>query len=141
MAGYNGVKTPIILNGYGDYKETDFSFSSGTDILYACSVVWNNHMYVYGGVTEVYQISKVDDCRLSVIGQLSFRMSKGACTNVANEFIFICFPDYADNSTAKKCYKTSQPLGTFQAARDSTHPHKNTRIGNNGGRVQIVDRA
>ena len=94
-------------------------------------------MFIFGGVNQNHQISKVENCRLTSIGQLNFSMYLGACTNVGNELIFICFHDWNDSSTYRKCLKSNEPLATFREARDSTHPHVETRIGNNGGMVNF----
>ena len=93
-------------------------------------------MFIFGGQEEDHQISKVEDCRLKSVGQLNFRMVDGACTNVADEAVFICFHDIYDFSTGKKCWKASQPLDTFKAlSLYSTYSHRMTRIGNNGGKL------
>ena len=116
-------------------KETDFTFSSGTEVVGSCSIVWRDQMFVFGGGNQKHQISKVENCRLTSIGQLNFSMNHGACTNVGNELVFICFHDIDDSSTYKRCLKANQPLAPFQAAKDSSHPHRDTRIGNNGGKI------
>ena len=95
-------------------------------------------MYVFGGNNKNYQISQVDNCQLKSVGQLSFPMRLGACTNVANQFVFICFPEYDRNTTSECCYKAVEPLATFERARDSTYSHKATRIGNDGGMPDVL---
>ena len=94
-------------------------------------------MFLFGGISQQHQISKVENCRLTSIGELNFSMKYGACTNVGDELVFICFHDTDDSSTDKKCWKASEPLASFQAAPDSSHPHRNTRIGNNGGTMNF----
>ena len=94
-------------------------------------------MYVFGGANQVNQISQVENCQLKTVGQLSFRMKKGACTNVANEFLFICFPESDNESTSKYCYEAFEPLATFERARDSTYSHSGTRIGNDRGMKEL----
>ena len=95
-------------------------------------------MFIFGGYSRYHQISKVENCRLTSIGQLNFSMKKGACTNVGNELVFICFYNVYDSSTDKKCWKASEPLATFQAARDSSYTHRETRVGNDGGTVLSI---
>ena len=92
-------------------------------------------MFIFGGANQKHQISKVENCQLKLIGQLSVKFDYGACTNVGNELIFICFHDYYDSSTSNKCLKATTPLGVFRETRESTHPHKDTRIDNNGGMI------
>ena len=86
----------------------------------------------------MHQISRVENCQLSLVGELSFRMRKGACTNLANEMVYICFPEVFRASSGKRCYRASQPLGAFESVVDSTYSHKSTRIGNDGGRVDLT---
>ena len=116
-------------------KQTDFTFSSGTEVEGSCSVVWRDEMFVFGGNNQNHQISKVESCRLTLVGQLSMKANKPACTNVGDELIFICFHDKSDPSTDQKCFKAAEPLAEPVAARDSTYNHGNTRIGNDGGKV------
>ena len=94
-------------------------------------------MYVFGGSVQKYQISQVENCQLKSIGRLSFSMDQGACTNVGNESIFICFPMWNYESSSKYCYKAVEPLATFERARDSTYSHKDTTIANDGGMVEL----
>ena len=83
-------------------KETDFTFTSGTEVYHSCSIVWRDEMFVFGGDKKKHQISKVENCQLKLVGQLSMVMDLGACTNVGNELVFICFHDTNDSSTRKK---------------------------------------
>ena len=94
-------------------------------------------MFVFGGAYQNHQISKVENYRLTPIGQLSFLFDNGACTNVGNELFFLCCHDYLDSSTNQRCLKATEPLATFHAAEDSSYPHSHTRIGNNGGMVNF----
>ena len=114
-------------------KQIDFTFSSGTEVDFSCSIVWRDEMFVFGGSKKRQQISKVENCRLISIGQLNFSMNYGACTNVGNELVFICFHDRDDSTTYRRCLKATEPMATFREARDSIHTHSETRIGNNGG--------
>ena len=134
ISTYKDAKA-VLLNGFMASKQPDFTFGPGTQAYEACSITWKNQMYLFGGNTEVHQISRVENCQLSLVGQLSFRMRKGACTNLANEMVYICFPEVFRASSGKKCYKASQPLGVFESVVDSTYSHKSTRVGNDGGKA------
>ena len=61
-------------------------------------------MYVFGGWDKVHQISKVENCQLSPVGHLNFVMKKGACTNLADQSVFLCFTDYSQTNI-KNCFK------------------------------------
>ena len=93
-------------------------------------------MFVFGGFNEKHQIGKVENCRLTRVWWLSFDVVNGACTNVNDEAVFICFPDAYDSSTGKKCWTAREPLGDFQQlSLHSTYSHRNSRIGNDGGKA------
>ena len=128
----------VILDGYNQYKQPDFSYSIDTEVEHSCSIVWNNEMYVFGGLSKVNQISKVENCQLNLIGQLNFRMHKGACTKFRSS-ILVCFPEADNEATCRKCLRADSPLETFQAVKDSTHCHKSTRIANDGGFSYFID--
>ena len=68
----------VILDGYNQYKQPSFTYSTDTEVEHSCSIVWNNQMYVFGGLSKVNQISKVENCHLNLVGQLNFRMHKGS---------------------------------------------------------------
>ena len=89
-----------------------------------------------GGYHNKQQISVVDECRLTKIGELPFRMSFGACAQRDNEKIFICFEDFGDSSTYKNCHVTNGPLENFSNLPNSTFGHGNTRIAVTSGKSQ-----
>ena len=99
-------------------------------------------MYVFGGTKKsARQISKVQNCQLTVIGQLDFDIRYNACTNVDNRLIFVCFydrfHDYSRRSW-KKCVKNTEPSTSFfpySAVNDSTYYHSHARITNDGGKA------
>ena len=127
-------------------KQTDFTFSTGTEVSGSCSVVWQDRMFVFGGYSQHYQISQVEKCQLKLVGQLDLvtaderlRMFRGQCTNVANKSVFICSPDTNDepDETYKYCFKAVEPLAKFYKTRDSKYFHRETRIGNDGGMLDL----
>ena len=128
-----GETRSILIDGFGESKDTEFEFSLNTEVHYSCSVLWGNQMYVFGGKDNPNQISRIEDCRLTSIGALDFRTYGAACTNFADNLIFICFHDTRDFSTYKSCYKTNGPLETFQPVKNSTFDHSWNRIDNNKG--------
>ena len=91
-----------------------------------------------GGYHNKQQISVVDQCRLTQIGELPFRMSFGACAQRDNEQIFICFEDFDDTSTYKNCHVTNGPLENFSNLPNSTFAHGNTRIAVTSGKPQSI---
>ena len=127
--------TPIITNLRGSVKfgGTDFEFEFGTDtqVYRSCSINWKGDLYVFGGATEKRQVSLVDGCQLTRVSTLSFDLYSGACTNVNNKELFLCF-DYSDG---KKCWKSSNPEGPFSFTPESLKNHKQTRIANDQGKL------
>ena len=84
-----------------------FLYGNGTEVYHSCSIVWNNEMFVLGGETEKRQISKIYQCELKRIGDLSFEHDNGGCT-VALQSIILCFGD----SDANQCYQSHKgPTG------------------------------
>ena len=39
----------IMFDGFGNSRKPNFSFSEGTYVYGACSVLWKNNLYVLGG--------------------------------------------------------------------------------------------
>ena len=56
-------------------------------------------MFILGGEIQKRQISKIDRCELSRIGDLSFDHDNGGCT-VVLQSIILCFGD----GDANQCY-------------------------------------
>ena len=121
------------MGGSVKYGGTDFEFDYGTDteVFYSCSINWQGDMYLYGGTSEKRQVSLVEQCQLTRVSTLSFDLRYGACTNINNEEVVLCF-DYSDN---KKCWKSSNPEGPFSSIADSLKNHRQTRIANDQGKL------
>ena len=132
------INTSVLLDGYGNVKWPDFTFSEGTEVVYSCSVIWESQMYVFGGYRRNYQISRINGCQLDLIAQLDFKFNLGSCTNFADSFVYLCFPDYSDETSHKYCYRSIGPLNKFQRVADSTHGHSQAPLANNGGKSESV---
>ena len=128
---------PIItdLTGTVKYGGTDFVFEygTGTEVHGSCSITWKGAFYVFGGSFEKTQISVVDDCKLTRVGTLPFNLNKGACTNVNDQEFYLCF----DANNPYKCYKATEPDGSFSSVADSLKNHYPTRIANNQGKLNF----
>ena len=81
----------------GSLTELDvFKFGTGTGSFYSCSFVQNGQMFIVGGKWSFSrQISKIESCRLTKIGELPVYFSGGACNNFGtsteNEKALLCF--------------------------------------------------
>ena len=79
------------VNGREDY-EFFFLYRADTEVDGSCSLMWQNEAYIFGGLSEKRQISKVGGCSLTRIGSLPFTFANGACT-VNQGTMYLCFPD------------------------------------------------
>ena len=130
---WHSNNTPIItdLAGTVKYGGTDFGFEFGTEtqVFYSCSIKWKGAFYIFGGAQKKSQISMVDKCKLTRVGTLSFELYNGACTNVNDKEVFLCF----DVNNPNKCYKATEPDGSFLSIADSFLNHWPSRIAHNQG--------
>ena len=72
------VKT--VVDGSGRSRDVVFKTGTGTEISNTCSLVWQGKMFIFGGQKYKQQISVVEQCKLSLKGNLPFKMYEGACT-------------------------------------------------------------
>ena len=91
----------------------------GTEIDRSCSITWQNQHYVFGGTNEKTQISKIVGCGLTKIGDLDFDHYYGACSNMADEKIYLCFNDA--NGDKKVCRMATSPTGNFSEIDKSVY--------------------
>ena len=100
---------------------TCFSCEENTEIKGACSLTWKNNFYVFGGHSQIYQISQIIDAKITSIGILSFIFYNGACSLMDNKKIFLCFSNYEDNK--KRCRVALTPLGVFENVPETSYHH------------------
>ena len=128
--GYAGMpssqwRPALLINSSGRQEQLAcFSHEDNTEAYMSCSLLWNNEFYVYGGQEHRRQISKLNQYRLKLVGALKFDFYIGACTNMADRKLFLCF----DLSDSKRCYWSTNPLGDFQSAQLAFYNHAATRI-------------
>ena len=131
---YNVCNVPIITNAAGRQDtDFDFVFGEGTSVYYSCSVTWKNELYVFGGFTKKRQnserqISKLDGCQLTLIGELKFNHYHGACASVADAKLYLCFGNIYNFADYKKCRVALSPTGDFEEIIGSNFDHRLTRI-------------
>ena len=130
-------KTVLVLNSVGPWQPALLINSAGrqdelkcfwaeddAEASASCSLVWNNRLYIYGGMDNERQISRLDKYSLLVVGALPFDFYRGACTNMAGRKFFLCF----NTKNKKGCYWSANPLGDFQTVTLASHDHSLTRI-------------
>ena len=125
---------PIITNGQG-FEDHDFTFEFETDtqVYRSCSVTWRNEHFIFGGNTKTTQISQIIDCKLKRIGNLDFSHKYGACANVDDQRIYLCFNNKAGDY--KKCRFSKSPIGEFKETLSSAFDHRETRIAASKGKL------
>ena len=84
----------ITMNGEIETPECKGNIGYGYEAWEACSIAWNNNMYIFGGTSETNyrQISHLELSRIKRIGTLSFKFDSGGCSSLVNGTIFLCFP-------------------------------------------------
>ena len=135
---YKGNKQAVAINSAGGYTTLAFQFDNDTEVDSSCSVQWRNRMIVFGGYDDVdkkRQISEVKSCRLTRIGTLAFELIGGACANMDDLKIFLCFNWLYYEG--KVCRVATNPLGTFSKIADSHFHHYTTRTTASQGKCQF----
>ena len=119
--------------GYVQSAGTDFEFEyeRETQVYLSCSINWKGDFYVFGGNSKKTQVSMVNNCKLTRIGTLPFEMYEGACTNVNDTEIYLCF----DANNPDKCYKGTEPDGSYSSIADSLKNHYPSRIATDQGEL------
>ena len=93
------------------------------EIYLSCSVNWQNQLYIFGGESQKRQILRLTGHKLEYAGQLSFDHKMGACSVMADQYIFLCFgttPFFADSN---RCRRSTGPLNQFTDIALSTYDH------------------
>ena len=119
------VPTIIDLNG-AEITEFNFTYDEKTEVDGSCALVWKNENFVFGGFDRCGQIAKIEDCGLRKIGSFNFCHRYGACANVKNEKILLCFN--ADPSDGDRCRSSPSPTENFEDFPRSNFGHRFTKI-------------
>ena len=124
LNGYRGWRLAMLINLVGEQKEaTCFRQDRNTTMTYACSINWKNQLHVFGGNAK-QQISRLNGHKLARIGSLPFVFLNGACSVMAEKFIFLCF---INSTEPKRCWRSTGPLDIFSERTPSNHDHHFTR--------------
>ena len=116
----------------GGFTKLAFSFPADTEVEEACSLLFNDEMYVFGGLYEMRQISKVTGCGLKRIGNLDFYFHAGTCTLMQSSTLLLCFDYYRYGG--KVCRVADRPTASFKKIRESNYHHYSAKIASNGGK-------
>ena len=118
---------------YGNSTDFEFEIKRQTEVFESCAITFKGEFYVFGGNNKNTQISKINNCKLEFVGLLQFNFRYGACTNVNDSDLFLCF----DWDNHKTCRKSSNSSGPFTTISDSIFTHIKTRIANDWGELKF----
>ena len=116
----------MFLNSEGIQKELAcFAQDDTTQAWESCAISWNNQLFIFGGMFERRQISRLTGHKLEKVGSLDFDHKNGACSVMANSFIYLCFNDDYDDHY--RCRRSTGPLEQFSTISLSNHRHSSIR--------------
>ena len=93
----------------------------------------NNELFIFGGLREERQISKLTGCSLERVGSLSFDHFYGTCAAVNDNEIYLCF-NLNIWGDFKKFRKANDPMGVFEEINPTNYEHVFGRIGASSGK-------
>ena len=126
MNSYGGEWKPaVLLDSTGRNDEVPcFSPDEDTETYGSCSIMWRGSSYVFGGWEKEFQVSQLIGNQLQRVGELSFKHNMGACGNMADEQVYLCFGGNHDD----KCWSADGPRGFFKQITNSKFEHYRTKI-------------
>ena len=127
---FKAENVPLVVDNFGNSREPKFEMLDETEAYRSCSVTFQNEMWMFGGFTEMRQVSKVVGCTLKRVADLTFDFHEGACTVGRNE-VYLCFDNWQKNG--KKCWKSQNPQGEYARIADTSYEHSEIRIAASNG--------
>ena len=127
---YKSWNPVTLIASSGEKRELScFQRGHSTEILWSCSILWENEQYVFGGASDKHQISRFNRYELERIGELSFNFSPGVACGVMNKQIYLCFGRWQPPES-KMCRRSSGPLEEFTFDSFSKYDHSPIQLGN-----------
>ena len=124
LGGHPSWRPALLINSNGEQEELGcFQPDSNTQAIWACSVEWQNQMYIFGGSVERRQISKLFGHKVERLGSLTFDYRNGGCSAMNNQYIFLCF----SHGDYRRCRRSIGPLNIFSEVALSNHNHQATK--------------
>ena len=114
----------VFISGIS-YTQLSFNYGSNTSVSYSCSLAFQNEFYVFGGTgTYRKQASQLKGNRLERIGTLNFEFFRGACANLDNQKIYLCF-SWTTNvyNELRQCRYSLGPKKEFYEVSKSAERH------------------
>ena len=127
---------PVLTDSSGKIEEDiNFNLDIMDEVFRSCTLTWRGEHFIFGGESRKKQISKIVDCGLEKLGELQFYHASVACTNVADNFIYLCFNGSVGDW--KRCRKSTGPLAKFAEIDLSLYPHKSTYIASSTSNLNL----
>ena len=133
-----------ILNAKGYFnKSVCLSFGDGTSADHSCSLTFKNRFYIFGGSSDhgqERQVSIIQETQLKRIASLRFDFDFGACTNVDNQRIYLCFhsPYDPNEIDEKTCRFATDPKKEFTLIDMTKYRHATTRIASSKCKQEVA---
>ena len=91
------------MDSDGEFLPVDLETDSLAEVAVSCSATINGEFYVFGGLNERRQISKIVDCSLQRISDLPYELYFPACGTFKfpEERSMICFAKYYEYSCVR----------------------------------------
>ena len=131
-----GNKQAVLVDMAGGFTNLTFSFASDTEVYNSCSLLFNDKMFVFGGLDEKRQISQVKNCGLKRIASLDFDFDRGTCALTQSSTIILCFA--WSNYEGQVCRIADSPTASFTKLQESNYYHYMTKIASNGGKSKLI---
>ena len=134
------INKSVLVDAKGRKDSTiTMTFEKGADAtISSCSLTYRNRFYVFGGHEDhLRQISEVAQCSLRRIGSLTFDHREGACSNVGDRKLYLCFGQWSQN-TNKKCRSAAKPLGEFIDIELSEYDHDRIKTAASTSNFQVI---
>ena len=136
LSTFSSVSIPVLTDSSGKVKQdVDFFLGITDEVFNSCTLTWKGQHFIIGGERRRTQISKIVDCGLKKVGDLQFSHASVACTNVADNFIYLCFNGSVGDW--KRCRKSTGPLAKFAEIDLSLYPHKSTYIASSTSNLNL----
>lgn len=91
------------MDSEGEFQLITFETDSLAEVAVSCSATINGEFYIFGGLNERRQISKIVDCSLQRVGDLPYELYFPACGTFKfpEERSMLCFAKYYEYSCVR----------------------------------------
>ena len=135
---FNGYNQAFSVDPNSGHVKMDFNFPGNIEVHQSCSVVFNDKMFIFGGIKEHRQIAEVSSkCGIDRIGDLPFDFVNGACTVIKGDYLMLCF-DMKQGYQGKVCRIDQSPTGSLDKINQwSNFAHYRAKVASKDGENQV----